>query len=242
MKTDIYQRLKTEFGRIIEEHNLESESVIINAVPLTPEESIGNPEDKDYPLITGRERLMQAQFHESFGQAFTDMYGDYSGTIEEVLSAELTNNYRRAILVASINAVMKHLGLISCSVHCRNNEPRQCSQELVNYIAEQHGKPKIAQVGLQPRMVEALAPKFTMRVSDLDKENIGQVKYGVRIDGPEETQKNLKWCDIALVTGTTVVNGTIEQFLISKPVIFYGVTISGPARLLGLTSFCSLGK
>ena len=242
MKTDIYQRLKTEFGKIIEEHKLESEEIVINAVPLTPEESIGNPEDKDYPLITGRERLMQAQFKDSFGQAFTDMYGDYNGTLAEILAAELTNNYRRAILVASINAVMKHLGLISCSVHCRNNEPRECSLELASYIKEQYGKPKIAQVGLQPRMVETLAKKFEIRVTDLDKENIGQVKFGVKIDGPEATQKNLKWCDLALVTGTTVVNGTIEQFMISKPVIFYGVTVSGPARLLGLTGFCSLGK
>ncbi len=242
MKTDVYQRLKTEFGKIIEENKLQSEEIVINAVPLTPEESIGNPEDKDYPLITGRERLMQAQFRDSFGQAFTDMYGDYTGKLADILSAELTNNYRRAIFIATINAVMRNLGLISCSVHCRNNEPRECSLQLASYIEEQYGNPKIAQIGFQPRMVEALAPKFKMRVMDMDQENIGQVKFGVKIDGPEEARKNLKWCDLALCTGTTVVNDTIGQFMIEKPVIFYGITISGPARLLGLTSFCNLGK
>ncbi len=242
MKTDIYPRLITEFSKIVEENKLQFEKIVINAVPLTPEESIGNPEDKDYPLITGRERLMQAQFKRSFGQAFTDMYGDYTGTLEEILAADLSNNFRRAILVSTINAVMKHLRLITCSVHCRNNEPRECSQYLANYIEEQYGQPKIAQVGLQPRMVEALAAKFEMRVTDLDKQNIGQVKYGVTIEGPEETQRNLKWCDLALVTGTTIVNNTIGQFILEKPVIFYGVTVSGPAKLLGLTSFCSLGK
>jgi len=43
------------------------------AAALSPEEAIGNPEDRDYPLIVGKERLMQAEFRGALGQAFTDM-------------------------------------------------------------------------------------------------------------------------------------------------------------------------
>ena len=74
------------------------------------------------------------------------------------------------------------------------------------------------------------------------KDNIGKEKFGVRIYDPSHTEENLDWCDIAVVTGTTVVNNTIDQFRISKPVVFYGVTITGVAKLLGLNHFCSLGS
>ncbi len=90
-------------------------------------------------------------------------------------------------------------------------------------------------------MVEALSQKFELKVTDLDRDNIGTEKFGVMVHGPENTEKHLEWCDIALVTGTTAVNGTMEQFIISKPVIFYGVTISGVASLLGLVQFCAYG-
>jgi hypothetical protein len=61
------------------------------------------------------------------------------------------------------------------------------------------------------------------------------------IGGPENTGSNLKWCDIVLATGTTVVNNTIDLFITDKPVIFYGITISGTASLLGLKNFCACG-
>ena len=92
-------------------------------------------------------------------------------------------------------------------------------------------------------MAEALSQQFDLRVTDLDGENIGREKRGVRIWGPEETAEHLEWCDLALVTGTTVANGTLDRFLHGpKPVIFYGVTISGAARLLHLEHFCPMNR
>ena len=67
---------------------------------------------------------MQAEFSGSFGQAFTDMYGDFEGTLQDVLAMELNNNYRRAIFVATLNAVLRHLGMIEGSVHCKDKGPR----------------------------------------------------------------------------------------------------------------------
>ena len=136
---------------------------------------------------------------------------------------------------------MKYLGLIDNSVHCRNNEPRECSQELVQYIERNYGHPKIAMVGFQPRMVEALSRRFELRVTDMDEKNIGTEKFGLTIQNPEKTPENLSWCDLALVTGTTIVNNTFDNFGISKSVVFYGVTISGVAKLSGLNHFCYHG-
>ena len=48
------------------------------------------------------------------------------------------------------------------------------------------------------------------------------------------------WCDLALVMGTTVVNGTLEAILevAGAKAVFYGISIAGVARLLGLERFC----
>lgn len=236
-----YDIIRERLSKIMEDNNLESEEVVIQAVPLSPQEAIGNPEDKDYPLVIGRERLMQAEFRGCFGQAFTDMYGNFSGRLSDIVNMDLKNNYRRAIFISSLNAVMRYLGLIDGTRHCRDNEPRQCSYELANYIEENYGRPKIAMVGLQPRMAEALSPRFELRVTDLDQGNIGTEKFGVMIQGPDKTPENLEWCDMALVTGTTVANDTVDQFRIAKPVVFYGITIVGTAKLLGLSHWCRFG-
>jgi len=238
----LYDIIKKEFVKLINENGLQGEKVIIRATPLSPQQAIGNPEDRDYPLVIGVERLMQAEFRGSLGQAFTDMYGDFNGRLSDIVAMDLRNNFRRAIFISSLNAVMRHLGLITKTIHCKNNQPRECSHELVGYIERNYGHPRVAMVGFQPRMVEALSERFELRVTDMDRDNIGKEKFGVKIYDPGQTERHLNWCDIALVTGTTVVNDTIDQFSISKPAIFYGITISGVAKLLGLNHFCYFGS
>jgi hypothetical protein len=237
----LYDIIREKFVKLIKESGLEGEEVIIRATPLSPEQAIGNPEDKDYPLVIGVERLMQAELRGSLGQAFTDMYGDFSGRLSDIAAMDLRNNFRRAIFISSLNAVMKHLGLINQTVHCKNNQPKECSYELVRYIEKNYSQPRVVLVGFQPRMVEALAKRFELRVTDMDQDNIGKEKFGVRIDDPSHTEENLNWCDIAVVTGTTVVNSTIVLFSTPKTVVFYGVTISGAAKLLSLNHFCPFG-
>jgi hypothetical protein len=237
----MYDIIKEEFTRIIKDNSLESEQVEVKAAPLSTEEAIGNPEDRDYPLLAGVERLMQAEFRGCRGQAFTDMYGNFNGRLADIVAMDLTNNFRRAVFVSSLNAVMRYLGLIAKTTHCKNNEPRECSYQLVKYIERNYGHPRVAFVGFQPRMIEVLSHKLELKVTDMDQSNIGTEKFEVMIHSPDWTAQHLEWCDIALVTGTTVVNETIDQFMIDKPVIFYGVTIAGVAKLLGLNHFCYYG-
>jgi len=234
----MYDLIKKKFKAMIEERDLGSEKVSVTARTLTPEEAIGHPEHSDYPIQKGKERLMQAAFKGALGQAFTDMFGNYEDRLSRIVEMDLTNNYRRAIFISTVNAVMRHLGMIERSVHCKDKGPNVCARELVDYIKKEFGNPRVALVGLQPRMLEALSENFEIRVTDLDEENSGKEKFGVMIDSPEQTKANRNWCDVALVTGTTLVNDTIGSFTTEKPTIFFGVTIAGPARLLGLTHFC----
>jgi len=234
----MFKALKKKFKEIVEEKDLRTEHVRVVGRAITPKEAIGNPSDQDYPILKGKERMMQAEFKGSLGQAFTDMSGNFEGKLFRIMELPLTNNFRRAVYISTVNAVIRYLGMVDRSIHCRDNGPVKCSQDLVAHIKKEFGKPKIALVGLQPRMLEALSNKFDVRVTDLDEDNIGEEKYGIRIGPPQRTEANLNWCDVALVTGTTFVNDTIGGFKSEKPVIFYGSTITGPARLLGLTHFC----
>ena len=238
---DIYSRLKTGFMELVESHGWEEESIKVNVRTLKAEEAIGNPEDRDYPIIKGRESMIEALFHGAQGQAFTDMPGDFSGTLKQVTNMDLASNKERAIFIAALNAVMRHTSQAEKTIHCRDDAPPVCGRELREYIARKYGKPRIAMVGLQPRMVQNLAEGFDIRVTDMDDDNIGQVKFGVPIESPDKTAENIEWCDLAVVTGSTLANASVTDILSEKPTIYYGVTVAGPAAMLKLERFCPLG-
>ena len=238
---DLYEELRERTRDLLKDKDLLDQRVRVRARALTTEEAIGNPEADDFPLQKGKERLMQADFQGSLGQAFTDQYGDFEGPLKEILEMDLKNNYRRAIFIATLNAVLRHMGFIEKTVHCKDRGPSECAEALRDYIKGRYGSKKILQIGFQPRMVESLAPCFQLRVIDLDPENIGARKFGVYIEGPDATDEARGWADLLLVTGTTLVNGTIGQFLGGRPVIFYGTTIAGAAYLMGWERFCAFG-
>jgi hypothetical protein len=236
--TDPYDAIRERMITLCKAEQLLAQPVQVRARALSAEEAIGNPEADDFPLQKGKERLMQAQFFHAVGQAFTDRYGDFEGLLEDILSMELRNNFRRAVFVATVNAVLRYLNRITGTVHCRDQGPKACAEDLVYYLTARFGVLKIVQVGFQPRMVEALASAFPLRVLDLDPDNLGALKSGVTIEGPENTEDAVQWADLLLVTGTTLVNHTIHSFLNKKPLIFYGTTIAGAAHLMDWDRFC----
>ena len=236
--TDIYEDLRTKAADILGRHDLLGETVKVKARVLSTEEAIGNPETEDFPLQKGKERLMQADIGGGLGQAFTDRFGDYEGTLESILATPLTNNFRRAIFVAAINAALRRLGLVQGTIHCRDQGPDRCARALADFIQNRYGNIKITIIGFQPRMVEILAARFPVRVLDMDVDNIDQDKFGVMVESPQTAPAAVDWADLLLVTGTTLVNGTLPDFLVDKPTIFYGTTIAGAAYLMGWTRFC----
>jgi hypothetical protein len=236
--TNIYHEISDKASALFDRHGLLGETVQVKARALSTEEAIGNPEADDFPLQQGKERLMQADIGGALGQAFTDRFGDFEGTLGAILDTPLTNNFRRAIFVASINAALRYLGLIGGTVHCRDQGPGQCARALADHIQDRYGNVKITIIGFQPRMVEALAAGFAVRVLDMDEDNINKDKFGVTVEHPMAAQSAVDWADLLLVTGTTLVNGTLPDFLGDKPAIFYGTTIAGAAYLMGWTRFC----
>jgi hypothetical protein len=234
---EYYDLLKKELAEMAA--HMEEEKVnVVSARPLSPEEAIGKPDRTDYPILKGREVMVEAAFRDARGQAFTDMPGNFEGTLKDLLCLGLRNNFERAMFIAGFNAVMRHFGRASKTIHCRDGEPKACAKELPSFVQKHFGKPKIAFVGYQPAMIEALSVSSAIRVVDLDKDNIGRSRFGLVIEGPDKTDEVLAWSDIILATGSTCVNGTIANFLDKRPVVFYGISAAGPAALCHYTRYC----
>ncbi len=238
----MYSKIRESAFRELQPHGLLKKYVVVHARTLTSKEAIGDPDRDDFPIQKGKERLMQAEIEGAIGQAFTDRFGDFSGTLEQILEMPLTNNFRRAVFVATLNAALRKIGVIEGTIHCRDQGPKECARDMNAYIQNSHNRVRIALIGCQPAMIAGLSSDFNMRVLDLDPDNIGTEKHGIIIEGPEKREDALAWADLSLVTGSALINATLPDFLDSKPVIFYGTTIAGAAHLMGWERFCARSK
>lgn len=237
---DLLELLRGKAAALWEEKNLLGERVGVHARTLSTQEAIGDPEGDDFPLQKGKERMIEAEVLGARGHAFTDMYGDFAGTLGEIAAMPLANNFRRAVFVSAMNASLRALGLCDRTVHCRDDGPSRCAGELKNYMLERFAGARLVQVGFQPKFVEALSQAFpNYRVLDLDRDNIGKKLRGALIEGPEAQADALAWADVALVTGSTCANGTLGDFLHVPRLVVFGVSGAAACALLGLTRFCA---
>lgn len=238
----LYGTLKMEFLKMLEAANLIEAEIEIDSKVLSPEEAIGITKRRDFPIIQGKEVMLQAEYKGAFGQSFTDSPAIFKGTLKEICSMDLESDAQaKGLFIAALNAVMNHLGKAKCTVHCKGEGPEKCAVDAVQYIIGKYGNPKVALVGYQPALLEKLSQKFELRVLDLNKENIGQVRYGVKVeDGISNYAEVAKeWADLVLCTGSTICNGTIVNFIgLDKPVLFFGTTLAGAAPILGLERLC----
>ncbi len=245
---DVWGNLKAALKSSAERLNALPALVAVKGRPLLPEEAIGRPGHDDYPLVKGREQMIEVEVMGAAGHAFTDGAGRFAGSVGDVLRLDPDTSFRRSILAATLSGLLRNEGSVGGTRHCRDNGPVECARglpEALGLFLEKSGvhpaseRSRIAMVGLQPRMAEALSKRFELRITDLDRDNIAKERFGCTIGGPESNPQNLEWCDAALVTGTTLTSGTIGPFLdADKPVLFYGVTIAGAARVLCLERFC----
>jgi uncharacterized protein (DUF4213/DUF364 family) len=241
---ELTQSLKEKFQALVRDNRLSTDEVKVTTKSLTPEEAIGNPKRRDFPILTGQEVMLQAEYRGSFGQAFTDAPTLFSGTLDEILSLDLNvDSHNRAIFIAAMNAVMTHLGLVRGTVHCKTEDPEKCAQEFVRFVRENYAGKKLALVGYQPSILEALAKEFTLRVLDLSPKNVGQTRYGIKVEHGIDDYREvvLDWADVVLCTGSTLCNGTIVNYIdIGKEVVFFGITVAGAAHLMGWKRLCPL--
>ncbi|MUM78509.1 hypothetical protein GKC30_12770 [Pseudodesulfovibrio sp. F-1] len=224
--------------RLWADHGLMEEEVMVSAGPLTVQQAIGDPGGGDYPIQQGKERLVEASFRGFRGQAFTDHYGHFCGTLAEIANLPLTTNYHRAVFIATLNAVMNALGKVGGTIHCKDCGPERCARAMPDHIRRTYGVGRVTIVGFQPAMAERLGGELDIRLLDLDPDNIGQVKRGVLVEGPESAAQALDWAELLVVTGTTLVNDSIGRFLVGRPVLFYGTTIAAAASLMQWDRYC----
>lgn len=242
---NIYDDLKVKLKKILDDNNLSQENILIKSKTLSDEEAIGITKRKDFPILTGKEIMLQAEFKGAIGQAFTSAPTVFSGSLEDILNLDLDkDDHAKGLFIASLNAIMKYLDLTSKTIHCRNEEPELCAVEFKDYLLKKYKDSKIALVGYQPAILENLAKDFNIRVLDLSPNNIGKTKYGVKVEHgiDDYNEVILQWADLILCTGSTICNASIVNFLdLNVPVIFFGTTIAGAADLLDLKRLCFQG-
>jgi len=233
---------KLKFMELLTETDYMSEKVEIHCKALSKEEAIGDPLHRDYPIQLGKEKIIEANFKGTRGHAFSDAYFNYCGTVKDIIDMTLDTNAKRAIFIASLNAVLSHMGKIKQAVHCRDNELLECRDCFKKYISDNFGKEnRFLLVGLQPRFLSVLADLKQVHACDMNPDNIGSMKDGIIIDSPDRFIENAKWSEVIFSTGSTVVNGTIDKILKgSSNIYFYGVTLSGVAHLMKLKNYCHI--
>lgn len=122
------------------------------------------------------------------------------------------NNLYRAIGLATANALVD-----------ASSEPAQ-DREATTYFNLQPGE-KVAMVGLFSPLVERI--RATGAVLTVIEKNPDRIN----VLSPEEKQKALKDCDVAIVTATTLLNNTFEETIhfLGKPRI---TALMGPSTPL----------
>ena len=154
----LYARLKEALRDAIARHHLDERSISLKSRGLTPEEAIGRTARTDYPILNGREVMLQARFGEALGQAFTSAPVDFEGSLADVLELDTTHDPQAAgMLVATLNAVLRAVGEISNTVHCRDDGPELCAERYAALVRERFGTPRIALVGFQPALLARLS-------------------------------------------------------------------------------------
>lgn len=246
----ILQEVKRDLSKLVTQHQLGTQRVQVTVETLSPQQAIGNPSRRDFPILEGREVIVEALFKGSFGQAFTDIPQSFSGTIDELLNLNLDTSGNRAIFVASLNALATHLGIATGTRHCRDDEPERCGLQIASDLKNRFGDIRIGMIGLQPAILQNLSQSFgaqNIRCTDLNPKNIGANRFGVKIwAGKTDTTKLINWCHLLLATSSSLSNGTfddIHQEAVSagKHLMLFGITGAGVCAITGLERICFFG-
>jgi hypothetical protein len=251
LRTPVLRCIQSRFREIVQQQRLLEAPVTVLARPLTPREAIGTPGRRDFPIIIGKERILEAEVRGARGQAFTDSPREFVGTLGDVLGLELTTNQNRAIYVATLNAVLAHLEMVTGTVHCKDEAPESCALDIARLLHDRYGRVRVGLIGLNPAIAERLVDRFgaeCVRMTDLDADNIGRTRFGVEVwDGSTRTDDLIDFADVVVFTGTTLVNDTFDGIREAirargRKSLVYGVTAAGAAALVGFERICPCGR
>lgn len=247
----VLEKAKSQFEMIAKENRLNDSNVSVLVKTLSPEEAIGTPGRRDFPIVEGKERVVEADFQGAKAHAFTDAPREFIGTLEDVFAMALADSGERAIFIATMNAVLKYLKVVETTLHCKDEEPERCAVGIASHIRDTVGAKRVGLIGLNPAILETLSRTFgpeNVRITDLNRQNVGSVKYGVQVwDGHVMNEKLVEESDLVLMTGTTLVNGTFDGIWgavrrYGRDCLVYGVTCAGVCVLTGVKRICPYGR
>ena len=243
----MYNKLQEKLKQVLREQDLLDKEIHIETAVLKPDEAIGTPKRQDYPLLKGKEVLMQATFMNSRGQAYTDAPSRFSGCIGEIAELELKGSRKMALFIAALNAVLRHTDPDLKTIHCKDEGPERCARKIAAYVEGLHPA-SVGIVGLQPAILEeitvCMGPDRVYCI-DRDEDIRGQVKHGVSIEWGDDRglERVFTKSSVVLATGSSSANGSLPDILAMSqntdtPVYFFGTTIAGTARVMGLRHLC----
>jgi len=250
-KNGILEQGRDRLKKIIMDKGLSDRDIRVMAGTLTAQEAIGEPGRRDFPIIIGKERMIEADFAGFKGQAFTDSPAEFKGTLEGIIGLSLHSNRNRGIFVAAMNALLSYLGLTEWTVHCKDEDPEECARQISELMRQRHAGAKVGLIGLNPAIAERLAEAFgaeNVRITDKNSDNKGRRRFGVEIwDAETDTERLVTSSDAVIFTGTTLVNDTFDTIyrLIEeqgKDYLVYGVTAAGVSSLFGLNRICPCSR
>ena len=99
----VLEAAKSRVKRIVDDEGWHDIGVFVSVKTLGPEEAIGNPKRRDFPIVEGKERVIGVEIMGCKAQAFTDSPKEFSGTIGDVLALSLDTNSERAIFIGTLN-------------------------------------------------------------------------------------------------------------------------------------------
>ena len=122
-KSDIaplYDQLKSSLAELIQKEGLAGGELEVRCRVLESAEAIGNPKDQDYPILRGREHMVEATFAGARGQAFADEFENLTGPVE-TLAGKWTSKPTPSVrsLLPGSTPFIVHCG------RCEENGPLQ---------------------------------------------------------------------------------------------------------------------
>ncbi len=239
------------FADVVEEAGYAGAIITITARTLSTEEAIGSPVYDDLPILRSKEVMIEAEFQEAKGHAFTSAPSSWRGTLGDLLTMPLDHARERALLNAAMNAVLRFLGVIDNTVHCHSEDIIRCGAEMAARLRQEFGLIPVGLVGYQPGLAAGLVEQFgaeAVSITDLLEENVGRTVHGVEIwDGAARAGHLVRRSRLVLATGSTAANSTLDQLdeltaSAGVPLIIYGVTAAAVCHLCGLRRLCLLAR
>lgn len=193
--------------------------------------------EKNYELAKGEETMVKAFIGENnSGTIYSPIKVNKTLKVIDAVNLTLDNTTNRTIFFSVLNAIFDLAGLEPD--YSRVDEV-QATKEMIEFL-KSFKKNKLLIVGYEENIIKSLKEVFELRVLDLDERYHRKLLNGKKIYHPEldDLEIFLNWCDFMFVSGSTIVNGTFNNyFRPGKSTIFYGTSAIAAAHIMKLQHF-----